>query len=513
MCDAYQSLVKDALVARPHIQGVGMNNRIFPALGAVGLVVLGTNVASAQGASESEIALLRKQIRALESRLDNVQRENASTARTAAAAKASAENAQARAIPTKAGPFLPPDTIVRMPNNRPTICTADNFNCVALTGQVHFDTALYDYRPNSTFTAPQQLNNGVNARRARLGVVGTFARDFDFGLVLDGGGTTDGAASLNKAYITYRGFKSFYNLAIDGGYIEVPYTLEQSMSSNNTLFMERASSQTIAAAVNAGDSRSAIGFRMNDKMWWLGGYVTGPSTGTSVNHAQPQPLGFTGRAVIAPINTDAFSFLVGGDVSYLAQTGGPVGTNNLTLSDRIEVRVDPSSNALLSTGAMANVDNLRILSAEAAVGIGSFYAQGEYFDYRMSRLGNLGESRFSGAYGQASYVLTGESRKYSSSAGAYGGVSPKDPFLWGTGGWGAWEVAGRYSYVDLNDFDLPAVRGGKLSNITLGLNWYPNSNTRFMFNWIHGKVDKADALARDVGASYDVYAFRSQFAF
>ena len=477
------------------------------------MVALSINSTGAWAASDSEIAALRAQIRALEARLDGVQRETKATARTAASAKTEALNAQARAIPTKAGPFLPPDTVVRMPNNRPTICTADGFNCVALTGQLHFDAAGYDYRPNSALTAPQQLNNGVNARRARLGIVGTFARDFDFGLVLDGGGTTDGAASLNKAYITYRGFKSFYNLSLDGGYLDVPYTLDQATSSNNTLFMERASPNTIATSVNAGDSRSAIGFRMNDKMWWVGGYVTGPSTGTSVNHSQPQPLGFTGRAVIAPINTDAFSFLIGGDVSYLAQTGGPVGTNNLTLSDRIEVRVDPSSNALLSTGALANVDNLRILSAEAAVGIGSFYAQGEYFDYRLSRFGNLGESHFSGAYGQASYVLTGEARKYSSSAGAYGGVKPKDPFVWGSGGFGAWEIAGRYSYTNLNDLDLPAVRGGVLSNTTLGLNWYPNENMRFMFNWIHGKVDKSDVLARDLGASYDVYAVRSQFAF
>ena len=183
------------------------------------------------------------------------------------------------------------------------------------------------------------------------------------------------------------------------------------------------------------------------------------------------------------------------------------------MSDRIEVRVDPSSNALLSTGALANVDNLRILSAEAAVGIGSFYAQGEYFDYRLSRFGNLGESHFTGGYGEASFVLTGEARKYNSSAGAYGGVKPKDPFVWGAGGYGAWEIAGRYSYTNLNDLDLPAVRGGVLSNTTLGLNWYPNENMRFMFNWIHGKVDKSDALARDIGASYDVYAVRSQFAF
>lgn len=485
--------------------------RIAAAAGLCG--ALATGQAHAQSSNDEQIALLKKQLRALEAKLDSVQKQtNDARKQSVEAQKQSIANANATAqLPRKGSPF--PDVLVTMKNNRPTICTADGFNCVALTAQLHFDAAAYDYRPNSPFTTPQTLNNGVNARRARLGVIGTFARDFDFGLVLDGGGTTDGIASLNKAYISYRGFQSFYNLAFDGGYIDVPYTLDQSTSSNNTLFLERASPNTIATSVNAGDSRSAVGFRMNDKMWWVGGYLTGPSTGTAVNHAQSQPLGATGRAVFVPVNTDAFSFLIGGDVSYLSQTGGAPGVNNLTLSDRIEVRVDPSSNALLSTGVLNNVDNVRILSAEAALGVGSFYAQGEYFDYSVSRFGNVPDKHFTGGYGEASFILTGEARKYNSTSGAYGGVSPKNPFVWGTGGFGAWEIAGRYSYVNLNDTDAPAVRGGTLNNTTLGLNWYPNSNMRFMFNWIHGKVEKFDALNRDVGARYDVYAFRGQFAF
>ena len=39
--------------------------------------------------------------------------------------------------------------------------------------------------------------------------------------------------------------------------MNVPYTLEQAMSSNNILFMERSSAQVIAASIAAGDNRSA----------------------------------------------------------------------------------------------------------------------------------------------------------------------------------------------------------------------------------------------------------------
>ena len=54
-------------------------------------------------------------------------------------------------------------------------------------------------------------------------------------------------------------------------------------------------------------------------------------------------------------------------------------------------------------------------------------------------------------------------------------------------GSGAWELALRWSYIDLND---GAVAGGYLDDTTLGLNWYLNSYMRLMFNWIHADQDR-----------------------
>src|SRR5690606_34818650 len=113
--------------------------------------------------------------------------------------------------------FAPPDVLVSMKGNRPSVCTANGFNCVGITGRLHFDVGGYSYSPNTAATTPQTLQGGVNARRARIGLVGTFARDWDFALVFDGGGSQDGTVTLNNAYLSYKGFKG---VRIEGGYMD-----------------------------------------------------------------------------------------------------------------------------------------------------------------------------------------------------------------------------------------------------------------------------------------------------
>ena len=156
--------------------------------------------AQSAGGNDAEIALLKQQLRLLEQKLDKLQKQTA--ANTAAAANAKAEaKAEAKAavasrqrqcaIPVK-GPVAPSGVVVTMPNNRPTICTADEQNCVAITSRVHLDVGGYDYRPNTAATVPQKLDSGENVRRARIGVVGKFLSDWNFALIYDFGGSSDG---------------------------------------------------------------------------------------------------------------------------------------------------------------------------------------------------------------------------------------------------------------------------------------------------------------------------------
>jgi phosphate-selective porin OprO and OprP len=111
----------------------------------------------------------------------------------------------------------------------------------------------------------------------------------------------------------------------------------------------------------------------------------------------------------------------------------------------------------------------------------------------------------------------GESRKYIPATGAYGGIIPFDPVNVGGTGWGAWEIAGRYSVMNLNDQigTVAGIAGGQQTIYTAGLNWYVNSNIRFMLNYLHGTIEKQASSVSfvNVGANFDALAGRMQIAF
>ncbi len=125
--------------------------------------------------------------------------------------------------------------------------------------------------------------------------------------------------------------------------------------------------------------------------------------------------------------------------------------------------------------------------------------------------------KFQGGYAEAAYVLTGETRPYNAGSASYGGIAPADPFSLSGGGWGAWEIAGRYSTIDLNDRLAAAngVAGGRQTVYTLALNWYINRNVRLMFDYLHGNIARQVSPTNfgDAGSKFNAIAMRTQVAF
>jgi phosphate-selective porin OprO and OprP len=518
------------------------------AIGLIGAVVASQAHAQSAGGNDAEITALKQQLRLMEQKLDKLQRQT--TANTTAAANANAKAdakvnvASANAGYPVKGPVVPSGVVVTMPNNRPTICTADEQNCVAITSRIHWDVGGYDYRPNTAGTVPQKLDSGENLRRARIGLTGKFFGDWNYALIYDFGGSDDGfggaapgslpgggTSGVENAYLSYTGLKPFGGkMAIEGGIMDLPWTLDEATSSNDIMFMERASVGVIAQNIAAGDFRSTVGSRWWTDQFWIGGYVTGPTTGSihSASGAAPpgtsEQYGGVVRVAGNPISGNGYSVHIGADAEWLIQPPRNLVTQaqTLALSDRPELRIDPTT--LISTGAIANVSGAQVYGVEAAATYGPLMAQGEYYWFNIDRSANTGlppfgapSLKFDGGYAQLGYVLTGETRAYNPATASYGGIKPANPFSLAGGGWGAWEVAGRVSTMNLNDQLATAagINGGRQTVYTAALNWYVNNNVRFMLDYLHGNVSKqaTPVSAADVGSKFDAIAMRTQVAF
>jgi phosphate-selective porin OprO/OprP len=143
------------------------------------------------------------------------------------------------------------------------------------------------------------------------------------------------------------------------------------------------------------------------------------------------------------------------------------------------------ANDYLDTGAIADADGTQVTyGAEAAGVFGPFSVQGEYMRTMLDRSG-AGNAEFPGWYVFASWFITGEHRAYKASDGVFDRVSPNHNFL-SDGGWGAWELAARYSSLDLDD---AGVTGGEMDDVTAGVNWYLYPNARVMLNYIYANPE------------------------
>lgn len=170
----------------------------------------------------------------------------------------------------------------------------------------------------------------------------------------------------------------------------------------------------------------------------------------------------------------------------------------------------PNVPFFIATGDIDAVDYL-IHEVEFAWSLGSVYLQAEYFWLPVGRI-NGPDLMFTGWYAQIGWYLTGEHRPFRRETGTFDRVLPFTEFFRArtrqgvVQGCGAWELAARISQCDLTDRD---VGGGKLTDLTVGLNWYLTPYMRLQTNYIHAFLDPA--AASNTGA--DIIGTRMQYDF
>jgi phosphate-selective porin OprO/OprP len=505
---------------------------------------------SALTRQEAEIDAQRARIEAQQREIAALRESVAASARNASGASSAVGNVRREQHQTALRAQEAPRW--SMDASRPVLASADNRSTLALRALTQLDGSWYDQDSagsldtdfrrgsvgigsNRENTAASDLSAGTNFRRARIGIEGIFARDFGYRFMAEFGGRgAESQSRINDAWVSYSGFAPF---TVQMGAFSPPANMDDSTSAEDTLFPERSTPAELSRALAGADGRLGLGIRGSGARWMGALTLTGGTTGEGeVFDEQRAVVGRMGvLALTGPDNH--WNLHLGTSGSYVfrpADQYGITGRYALRLRDRPELRVDGTR--LIDTGP---------LDAEAGWATGlefganwrNLYLQAERFRYGVERRDHaLEDPGFDGYYVQGSWVITGESRRYNMASGSFQAPRPSAPFS-ASGGPGSWELAWRYSHMDLDDDTglaglaaAPgAVRGGIQDIRSIGLNWAINSNLKLMLDYMRVEVERLNPAAAgalpfgpapltppagvEIGQDLDIFTLRTQFAF
>jgi phosphate-selective porin OprO/OprP len=395
---------------------------------------------------------------------------------------------------------------VRMPNGRLTVVSADGDFSLALRATVQFDAAYFSQGRNPPNV---DLNSGTNFRRAQFGLVGTLFRDWSYNFTYDFGGSgTENRGYVYRAYIEYDGLAP---VAFRAGAFSAFDSMEDATGGANLALMERPTAVTIARSIGAGSGREGAEVFAQGDDYLVSVALTGGKTTDAATFDEQQAI--VGRAAWLAVDRSGVKWLLNMDATHVFRfgDGAPgISPNPIDLSAGPELSVDGSKT--VDTGALDARDATEF-GMETALNLGRLFGQGGWFHYDVTRRSAVPSPSFHGWYGMATWSLSGETRPYDPTTASFHGLIPEAPL--GKNGFGAWEVAARYSSMDLDFMPFTGasaggVAGGVQNVWSVGLNWYPNPTVRFMLDYDNIQVNHANAPGNDISAN--AIGLRSQIA-
>jgi phosphate-selective porin OprO and OprP len=476
---------------------------------------------------------------------------------------------------------------LRLDNGRPTFASADGDFTLAIRALAQLDWAQYS-QSNAAASLPAafgpDLSSGANFRRVYLGVHGkafgswSYNFNFDFG----GSGGTETPGRIQSVFVQYDGLAPF---AFRVGAYPPPANIEDGTSAGDTIFLERNAPSDLQRNIAGGDGRDSasilyLGEELFGAVSYTGNKVQDGAKALAAAGATASPNFDEQQAVVARLS-DRFwhdgdsNFVVGINGTYvikppdsvahggatLSTTPGATALNSITLSDPPELTVDSNGTVLATTGALPT-NHISQWGVEAAGNFLNIYGQAGYYGFQVDRapvaftqftaaaishtqVVQPSNNSFTGWYAQASWILTGEQKPYSIANGAF--TAPKVAHPFGLGhdsGWGAFELAGRYSELDLNSHALDntsivtnwigatnrtytfynTVRGGDQRILTAALNWYPNNFVKLALQYEYVQVSRLQSPSAvtttgvpvlptvNGGQNLSTLAVRAQFA-
>jgi len=357
-------------------------------------------------------------------------------------------------------------------------------------GVIEADAGLFNEREGG-----YDYSDGTQLRRARLGFEGTAYKWWNYRAEVDFAGN---AVNITDLYLQYT---KIPKTVLTIGQFKAPFGLESNNSDNYNTFLERG--MFTNAFGNAGaERRIGLGWAYAPKEninIAAGLFGDNESISRGSGTAPGESWGVNGRATWEPLFDTGKIIHVGISGYYRDRLKSGDTPDAVRLNDRPNIRIDGGN--IADSGVITNVDSMHYAGAEAAGVFGPLTVAGEAGRLWLDRFGADNE-HFTGYYGYAAYMLTGETRPFK--GGNFDRIRPfKDV---GNGGIGAFEVALRYDHLNLANTPVVARAGNEASSVTAGLNWYFNPYAKIMFNWVRfwgdntpldpvGSKTKGDAFA------------------
>ncbi len=310
-----------------------------------------------------------------------------------------------------------------------------------------------------------KLNDRSEFRRIRFYNAGTIYKSVSYKLEMD---FANGRATVTDGYITVGDLPGVGNVQF--GHFKEPFSLDMMNSSNDMTFMERSPATIFKKQRNNGLLLFNTALK-NRATWAVGVYQNTDAFGKSIDEKRYH---FTGRITGLPYYDKANKRLL--------HLGAAYSYRHPSMSE-FSAKANPEANlshTYVNTGDIKDVKTRTMAGGELALVLNSFSLQSEYIATTVNA--KAGDYNFSGYYVETGFFLTGESKNYSDEVGFFKRVSPEKNFnpKGENRGYGALELAMRYSHLDLDDKDI---LGGTLNDVTAALNWYLNPATRFSLNY------------------------------
>lgn len=385
--------------------------------------------------------------------------------------------------------------------NGPLFTTEDGSFTFQPGGRFQFDT-VFTALPSTlrrNINGPSQFEDGVTMRRARFNADGTlsktieFKAEFDFAnfFITQSSPQRDSSVTVpTELNLTFRELPVIGNFRI--GNQKQPISFEHITSSKYLNFLERSTAfDAFAEGFNNGFTIGAMAFDnfLADKRgYWALGLFKSTRSGFGFNVGRNE-ADLTGRVVVLPV------YDCGGEKLLHVGIGGSyrdLDQDQQRYRSRYGVRSSPSalSDLIVDTGLLFGGREARLVPEFVGVN-GPFSFQSEYYTSWLSRTEravdgrriSYGNTFYHGGYVEVHYFLTGEHRAYDHDRMAFTRVTPKNPVRWtgDTRGIGAWQLALRYGYLDLND---GGVAGGVSHEFVAGVNWFLTANAKIQANYV-----------------------------